>query len=428
MRYTYFLLLNLCGAVLSDYLSGSHMMRGESFDNNDREAIGHVEIGPSTDSYDGIPLDTPSDNDSLIAMQFSKNPHLGKDKMELVLSGKFMLFDVMMVENDDNIVGSFCDFEFNQTKKNPSLSPRYADFYAESTHCQEHPVSLPLHEVAEACRKHDNDRLSSRKSGGRRMSAIDPDAFILHQPKSGSTLLSNMLTVARPGEIRVISEPAALSDILKCRNCDHQLKIQALQDTMYLLGRSTKDQSSSSEGQQLFVKMSSRHTNGLPVLRDAFPSTKWLYIYRDANTVLQKLMNSKYDRRLCSTHRFHPETQLMDYLALKGESIESVESVEEACAAHLASQMATVMNELTKDDGSATTNGRLVAYNELLSRESIGQLFDYLEVSPSDWDRVEEQRYKRSNNGLGEEWKGESELYVSEEVDGATSRFNFDRE
>merc|ERR1712176_102103 len=132
-------------------------------------------------------------------MQFTENPHAGKDPVEMILSGQFLLTDVLMTPNEKEILGYFCDFEFDQTERDPSLAPRYIDYYGESVHCQEHSVSLPLHEIAEKCRDHDVGRI------------VKPNGFLLHQPKSGSSLLTNMLTASSP-EIHVLSEVSAIGD------------------------------------------------------------------------------------------------------------------------------------------------------------------------------------------------------------------------
>lgn len=346
---------------------------------------------------DTSPL-SPPDEGSLIEKQFSENPHKGKDNTAMVLSGDFGLYDIRMSKNQDEIMAYFCDFDFDQNK-DPSIAPRYIDFYEKSVHCQEHSVGLPLHEIAAACR--DQDKASS----------IEPDAFILNQPKSGSTILSNMLTVARP-DTRVISEPSALGDIFKCEKCDHDLKVQALKDAMYLLGRSQ------TEG-QLFVKIAARNTIGLPIIRDAFPNSKWVYVYRDTDTVLQKLMNKRHEKRVCGTYRYIPGEDMTKFLASHEKSVESLKSEEQACAAYLATQMSMVLDELEVDN----TSGRLVAYEELLDRKSIEDLFDYLEVYSPNWDKVEEQWNKRANTGRGDEWQGEEYLDVSDNVRSATAEY-----
>merc|ERR1712232_281019 len=90
------------------------------------------------------------------------------------------------------------------------------------------------------------------------------------------------------------------------------------------------------------------------------------------------------------------------YLTSKDMTSTDLESEEEACAAYLASHMSIVFEELDRDE----TMGKLVPYEDLLSREGIEGIFDFLGVSTSNWDKVEDQRNKHANTGKGGEYKG----------------------
>mmetsp|Transcript_5466 Transcript_5466/g.8999 ORF Transcript_5466/g.8999 Transcript_5466/m.8999 type:complete len:388 (-) Transcript_5466:28-1191(-) len=367
-------------------------------------------VASTTANVRGVPSESPDvtsaplepDSGSLVSRQFSEDPYLGQDKLELILSGRFMLADVHM-SGDEEVIGYFCEFDFDRQQKDPSLAPRFIDLYGESRHCQEHHAALPLHHVAKASRERDAKG---------EMYSIDPSAFIFHQPKSGSALLTNMIAASQPGT-RVISESSALGDILSCQNCNHEIKVQALQDAMYLLGRTTKDT-------HLYVKLSARNTVGLSVMRDSFPNTKWVFVYRDADTILQKLMNSKVERRICGTkNRRNPGKAMASYLVSKEKSVATLETDEQVCAAFLATNMATVVEEIGRD----ADLGLLVQYQDLVSKKATQELFEYLEVASPDWVRIEEQRKKRANNGRGQEWQGEADLSVSHDVRSATAEF-----
>lgn len=356
------------------------------------------------------PLEPP-DEGSLIETQFSDDPYLGQDKLELVLSGKFMLSDVHIGRNaDEATTAHFCEFDFGQQQEDPSLAPRYIDLYSQTQHCREHHVTLDLHEVALACRKRDASSSST-------MHSIEPSAFIFHQPKSGSSLLTNMIAASQPGT-RVISEPIALAEIVGCQKCDEEAKSQALQDAMYLLGRTATTNEKKDES--LFVKLSSASTIGLSVVRESFPDTKWLFMYRDADTILQKLMNSRVDRRTCAhKKRRNPGAAMTNFLLSKEKSVSNLETDEQVCAAFLATNMAVIQEALAIDD----TAGRLVDYEDVKSQEGIQEIFDYLEVTEPNWDRIHDQKKKRANNGRGQDWKDEDKLLVSHEVKSATSEF-----
>ena len=110
---------------------------------------------------------------------------------------------------------------------------------------------------------------------------------------------------------------------------------------------------------------------------------------------------------------------MSDFLLSQNKDIADLETAEQVCAAFLATNMAMVNEELARPDSI----GRLVEYGQdLTSSAGIQKVFEYLEISP-DWDRIEEQRKKQANGGRGQEWKEESELTVSHEVESATAEF-----
>jgi hypothetical protein len=342
---------------------------------------------------------------SLIASQFSKDPYAGQDKMQLILAGQFKLMTVHM-SSDNDIYGSFCEFDFSSQQEDPSLVPRFIDLH-QTRHCEEHHITLPLREVSQACRDHDK--------ADSKMRSMLPSAFIFHQPKSGSALLTNMISASQPGS-RVISESSAVGNILGCNNCTHHAKVEALQHAIYLLGRTSR----TAVDQYLYVKISAARTTGIRVVLEAFPDTQWVFVTRDPDVILQKIMNHKIERRNCDIKkRRNPGPHMSDFLLSMEKSIDNLETPEQVCAAFLASNMATVREELDRPESL----GLLVEYAEdLLIKEGIQKVLEYLEIS-ADWDRVEDQRKKNANGGKGEEWIGESEIYVSPEVKSANAEF-----
>ena len=362
---------------------------------------------PASNAND-VSLEAPIEveEESLIALQFSKDPYADQDKMELILSGQFMLINVHMTSNED-IYGDFCEFNFDAQQEDPSLVPRFIDLH-QTVHCQEHHVTLPLLEVAKACRKQDK--------GTKMMHSMEPNAFIFHQPKSGSTLLTNMIAASQPGS-RLISESSAVGNILGCNNCDHHAKMEALQDAIYMLGRTS---STDDQQQHFYIKFSAPSTAGLSVVRESFPDTKWLFVYRDADVILQKLMNHRIERRNCHMKkRRNPGNAMSDFLVSQNKDISNLVTAEQVCAAYLATNTAAVNEELARPHSM----GRLVDYDQdLMTADGIQKVFEYLEI-PLDWERIAEQRKKQATGGRGQEWKGESELTVSHEVKSATSEF-----
>lgn len=239
-----------------------------------------------------------------------------------------------------------------------------------------------------------------------------------------------MIAASQPENTRVISDSSALSAILTCQKCDQDLKKKALQDAIYLLGRTNnnKDQQQKQQEDVLYIKLAPSNTIGISVVRETFPETKWAFVYRSANVILQKLMNSKTHRRICGTKkRRNPGMAMSNYLESQNKKMTALETEEQVCAAFLATNMAAAVDELAKEQqgsSSSDTIGRLVSFEQdLVSSEGIQDLLEYLQVSSPDWNRVEDQRQKRANTGQGQVWAGEVELQLSHEVKSATAEF-----
>ena len=98
--------------------------------------------------------------------------------------------------------------------------------------------------------------------------ALPPSGFIFHMSRCGSTLVSRML--ASLSRVRVISEAAPLDDVLRV-SC-----VQWLRWMVAALG-----QRSAARQTHYFLKLDAWHIRSLPLIRQAFPDTPWIFLYRD---------------------------------------------------------------------------------------------------------------------------------------------------
>jgi hypothetical protein len=369
----------------------------------------------SNEQYDSPPLHPPDSEEhketSLLVNRFRKDPYEGEDKLALVRSGKFLLVHVEM-SSDESVIGQFCEFNYELQRLDPSLAPRFIDLH-QTSHCLEHLVSLPLYEVSKACREEDVREDSMTHS-------IPLQTFIFHQPKSGSSLLTNIISVSQP-QSRVVSDSYAIGNILECHNaaCTREGKIKALQEAVYLLGRTSEVQKSN---QFLYIKVPSENIAGLPIVLEAFPDSSWLFVNRNAGVILQKFMNHKVHHRMCDVKkRRNPGTLLSDYLVTTGKhEMSSIGSAEQICAAYLASHMNLVAHLLSTQ---SFPPGLLVNYeHDLLTLDGIDRILKFLHIQP-DWHQIEVQRKKKANDGFGHEWIGENDLSLSLQVQAATLEF-----
>jgi hypothetical protein len=102
--------------------------------------------------------------------------------------------------------------------------------------------------------------------------AVAPTAFIFHTSRSGSTLLTQLLSCL-DGSI-VLSEPPIVDEVLLLTLPDEE-KVQLLRQVLRTLG-----QARSGEDRHFFIKYDSWNLPWLPLIREAFPAVPCFFIYR----------------------------------------------------------------------------------------------------------------------------------------------------
>ncbi|MCG6575158.1 sulfotransferase family protein [Pseudomonas sp. AF32] len=115
--------------------------------------------------------------------------------------------------------------------------------------------------------------LSSLEQWQRQSPGLEPDGFIFHASRCGSTLVSQML--AQLEDHIVISEPAPLDTLLRC-DLSHAERCLALKGLLSAYGQRRRGIE-----QRLVVKLDAWNIGELPLLRECFPDTPWLFVYRD---------------------------------------------------------------------------------------------------------------------------------------------------
>ncbi|WP_246883069.1 sulfotransferase family protein [Pseudomonas sp. Tri1] len=102
---------------------------------------------------------------------------------------------------------------------------------------------------------------------------LAPGAFIFHASRCGSTLISQML--AQLDDHIVISEPPPLDTLLRC-DLPPAERCVALKGLMSAYGQRRRGVE-----QRLVIKLDAWNIGELPLLRECFPDTPWLFLYRD---------------------------------------------------------------------------------------------------------------------------------------------------
>jgi len=106
-----------------------------------------------------------------------------------------------------------------------------------------------------------------------------PAGFIFHMSRCGSTLVSRML--AELPENVVISEAGPLDRLARAISIPEASRIEWLRWMVSALG-----QKRSGRETQYFIKFDSPTVQALPLIRRAFPSVPWIFLYRNPEEVL----------------------------------------------------------------------------------------------------------------------------------------------
>lgn len=107
----------------------------------------------------------------------------------------------------------------------------------------------------------------------RQRPGLEPSAFIFHASRCGSTLISQML--AQLDDHIVISEPPPLDALLRS-------DLPTAERCMALLGlMSAYGQRRRGVEQRLVIKLDAWNIGELALLRECFPDTPWLFLYRN---------------------------------------------------------------------------------------------------------------------------------------------------
>jgi hypothetical protein len=112
----------------------------------------------------------------------------------------------------------------------------------------------------------------------------DPDGFVLHLARCGSTLISR-LAAQVPG-VAVLSEPEPLNTLLELdpSQVDETVRAECLRLLLRAYGRGR------GSAAHFLVKLSSWNIRRIALLRHAFPAVPWAFVYREPAEVVASLL------------------------------------------------------------------------------------------------------------------------------------------
>jgi hypothetical protein len=377
---------------------------------------------------------SPPREESLIAMQFSPDPHESRDHLSMIVNGELHLsglryfpHSLSSSEEDDatyvDVHGDFCDYDPSLNKVYPTSYATSSSIMGDSEHCGEHRYSLPLRTVMAAIGGggDGNDGAARR---------LPVSGLIFHEGYSGAGLLSNALSTFE--DVHVVSEHSALRDALDAcdviRNrylveyCNPEARDHLVMDVVTLLSRTTNPNL-----KRVYLKLSSGSSAYVPELRGMYPDVPWAFVYRSyPDHALARAMERKR-RGPCIKTRRNPSSALIVKSSTHQVDLESM-SNHEVCALHLSSLLDVATAEHT-----STGTGMMISYDvDLLSNVDrvLNTILPYLglkgeiDANPElARERVMGVMSKRSNHvGGGDvpDWVGGADVEMPEELRAAS--------
>lgn len=362
-----------------------------------------------------------------------------KKEYEPILSAKLNLVDIdtdrrklrgAPEDSYDGVYGTFCKINWKVHKEDPSSVPMFRFLQQKSPQCREsNLVRAPLKEIADLARDLDeqNDRSPTSPEVPK---PLNFTGIVFHESRCGSTLVANTLIGMNPEKHRVYSEsPPPITAMKVCGEdfewCSIDQAAAVLQDVLYLMGRTNDPQE-----ERVFFKIQSVGSRSIEVFRRAFPTTPWLFVYRDPVQVMMSHFKLGTTHANCMRSYSNPPKLTRQFIKKKGGGGlfgggASKLSPEDFCAAHLGALTDTALQSAQRSNGV----GLVVNYDTLpqsLYETILPEKFG-VPTGPQEIERIQTIAGTYSK-GKGEkiEWKEDStrkEEAASEEVKKAAETF-----
>ena len=340
------------------------------------DMTGSIESSSSSSSSSiGLAPPPPPQHESLIAAQFSPDPHGGRDHLSMIIDGELHLAGLRYSPKSfsssspssrgssyDDVYGEFCAYDPSMNRKDPSSYATVSALMGESEHCGEHRYTMPLGMVVDAVRGGGGTK-EGTTTGSTTMRPLPVSGLLFHEGYAGAGLISN--AIATFDAALIVSEHAALRDALDAcdvvRNrylsddCSPEAQRRLVEDVVYLLART-----SDPNVVHMYLKLSSSSSAYIPALRASYPEARWTFVYRNAEHALSKSMERKRSGP-CIKSRRNPSSALQAKSSHQRLDLEGL-TKHEVCALHLSSLLDTATREHVD-----TGTGMLVSYDRDLS-------------------------------------------------------------
>ncbi|GAX16452.1 hypothetical protein FisN_19Lu037 [Fistulifera solaris] len=230
---------------------------------------------------------------------------------------------------------------------------------------------------------------------------------IFHESRVGSTLIANMLSSLPDARVYSESRPPVMALNYACQkqssDCTHDLVSEAV----YMMRRVSRH----NPARYMFWKLQSAATWQLETFTRALPHIPWIFVYRDPVQVMvshfQDAQKHNGPPKCAQRQRNRPppivvkllERYFDDQLSMyRGKQLARAVSVEQYCAAHLASLTNTAISVLQQSSQGRAVNYELLP--DLLWNDLLTNHFQY-NASDVEIARMQEQARVYSKGGVG---------------------------
>mmetsp|Transcript_32825 Transcript_32825/g.48590 ORF Transcript_32825/g.48590 Transcript_32825/m.48590 type:complete len:495 (+) Transcript_32825:91-1575(+) len=320
--------------------------------------------------FDRFTSSRDSDNNRGVVEVNTDDTSSSNQALQVLLSASVHLIDIrqdlraMADASDDKtytgIIAEFCELDFTAQRRDPSLVPMFRQLVNSSPGCASGKhYEVDLKAFSYLARIHD---VSGQD---KEVKALPLQGVVFHESRCGSTLVANALVAMDPPAHRVFSESAPPIAALRTvcgetyQFCSVAQAASLLQDVMYAMSRSNDPLE-----KRLFFKIQSIGSRNLEVFQEAFPTTPWVFVYRNPVQVMTSHLEQGVSHANCVIRR-HPgggggDPLVKHFLNERDIDKHSLSDVE-YCAAHLA----TITDSAVKAIERAPMMGRAVNYADL---------------------------------------------------------------
>lgn len=264
------------------------------------------------------------------------------------------------------VIAEFCPLDFSAQKEKPPELPMFRDVVGHSG-CDKkgkHTIRVDLQEAVDLAREFDADNV------GNLPTVLDLKGVVFHESRCGSTLAANSMMALNPEKHRVYSESSPpIAALRGCgedySQCSLEASANLLKDVIYMMGRSNDPKE-----ERLFFKFQSITSRTMGTFRMAFPTTPWIFLYRDPVEVMMSQLDVPRLSKANCVKSKNSSPMVRAFIDKTDYNFDDFLD-EEFCAVHLATLCESAYRNIEDADGL----GLAVGYSPNLVHDFLDTIF-----------------------------------------------------